>query len=280
MNKFTKMALILAVVLLSVGLVSVIGAFAMGLTWDSLGDMVNKGKLSFDLDDIIFDEEHTDDRPENINSDKGQIETQNSNIQSQRKEDNEFTAVQEDFHSLDIEFGYGTLEIKYGDVEKLQIKQKNVDKYRCYVEEGALHIEGNQKIKVNNSNYDGEITIVIPKNMVFQEVDLEVGAGKADVANLKANQVDIELGAGEVNVTGLDTKKFDAKTGAGKLYAELVGKQNDYRYELECGIGQLKIGDSSYNGLKTEQKISNPGAERFADIECGVGEIIIKFQEQ
>lgn len=248
MKKFTKIALILAVVLLSVGLVSVIGAFAMGLTWDSLGDMVNKGKLSFDLDDII--------------------------------EDNEFTAVQEDFHSLDIEFGYGTLEIKYGDVEKLQIKQKNVDKYRCYVEEGALHIEGNQKIKVNNSNYDGEITIVIPKNMVFQEVDLEVGAGKADVANLKANQVDIELGAGEVNVTGLDTKKFDAKTGAGKLYAELVGKQNDYSYELECGIGQLKIGDSSYSGLGTEQNITNPGAERFADIECGVGEIIIKFQEQ
>ena len=248
MKKFTKIALILAVVLLSVGLVSVIGAFAMGLTWDSLGDMVNKGKLSFDLDDII--------------------------------EDNEFTAVQEDFHSLDIEFGYGTLEIKYGDVEKLQIKQKNVDKYRCYVEEGALHIEGNQKIKVNNSNYDGEITIVIPKNMVFQEVDLEVGAGKADVANLKANQVDIELGAGEVNVTGLDTKKFDAKTGAGKLYAELVGKQNDYSYELECGIGQLKIGDSSYRGLGTEQNITNSGAERFADIECGVGEIIIKFQEQ
>lgn len=248
MKKFTKIALILAVVLLSVGLVSVIGSFAMGLTWDSLGDMVNKGKLSFDLDDII--------------------------------EDNEFTAVQEDFHSLDIEFGYGTLEIKYGDVEKLQIKQKNVDKYRCYVEEGALHIEGNQKIKVNNSNYDGEITIVIPKNMVFQDVDLEVGAGKADVANLKANQVDIELGAGEVNVTGLDTKKFDAKTGAGKLYAELVGKQNDYSYELECGIGQLKIGDSSYSGLGTEQNITNPGAERFADIECGVGEIIIKFQEQ
>lgn len=248
MKKFTKIALILVVVLLSVGLVSVIGSFAMGLTWDSLGDMVNKGKLSFDLDDII--------------------------------EDNEFTAVQEDFHSLDIEFGYGTLEIKYGDVEKLQIKQKNVDKYRCYVEEGALHIEGNQKIKVNNSNYDGEITIVIPKNMVFQEVDLEVGAGKADVANLKANQVDIELGAGEVNVTGLDTKKFDAKTGAGKLYAELVGKQNDYSYELECGIGQLKIGDSSYSGLGTEQNITNAGAERFADIECGVGEIIIKFQEQ
>ena len=248
MKKFTKIALILAVVLFSVGLVSVISSFAMGLTWDSLGDMVNKGKLSFDLDDII--------------------------------EDNGFTAVQEDFHSLDIEFGYGTLEIKYGDVEKLQIEQKNVDKYRCYVEEGSLHIEGNLKTKVGIANHDGEITIVIPKNIVFQEVDLEVGAGKADVANLKANQVDIELGAGEMKVTGLDTKKFDAKTGAGKLYAELVGKQNDYSYELECGIGQLKIGDSSYSGLGTEQNITNPGAERFADIECGVGEIKIQFKEQ
>ncbi len=272
MKKFTKIALILAVVLFSVGLVSVIGSFAMGLTWDSLGDMVDKGKFSFDFsnadEQLYFD----------INQE--QEDMVQDNMQSPEKEDNGFNAVQEDFHSLDIEFGYGTLEIKYGDVESVQIKQKNVDKYRCYVEEGALHIEGNQKIKIDNSNHDGEITIVVPKNMVFQEVDLEVGAGKGDVANLKANQVDIELGAGEMNVTGLDTKKFDAKTGAGKLYAELVGKQTDYSYELECGIGQLKIGESSYSGLKTEQKISNQGAERFVDIECGVGEIIIKFQEQ
>ena len=49
MKKFTKIALILAVVLFSVGLVSVIGSFAMGLTWDSLGDMVDKGKFSFDF---------------------------------------------------------------------------------------------------------------------------------------------------------------------------------------------------------------------------------------
>lgn len=254
MKKFTKIALILAVILLSVGLVSVIGSFAMGLTWESLEDMMDEGKFNFDFSD--------DDGQLNVDINEANGDT-----------------VQEDFHSLDVEIGYGLLEIKYGDVEKLQIKQKNVDKYRCYVEEGALHIEGNLKAKVNISNHDGEITIVIPKNMVFQEVDLEVGAGKADVASLKANEVDIELGAGEINVTGLDTKKFDAKTGAGKLNAKLVGKQTDYSYELECGIGQLKIGDSSYSGLNTEQKISNQGADRFADIECGIGEVIIKFQE-
>ena len=263
MKKFTRIALILSVVLFTVGLVSVIGSFAMGLTWDSLGNMVDKGKFNFDF-----------------SNDDGQLYFDIDQEQEDMVQDNDFTAVRENFHSLDIEIGYGVLEIKYGDAEKLQIKQKNVDKYRCYVEEGVLHIQGNQKLKVNKSNHDGEITIIVPKNMVFQEVDLEVGAGKADVEDLKANQVDIELGAGEMNVTGLDAKEFDAKTGAGKLYVELVGKQTDYSYELECGIGQLKIGESSYSGLKTEQKISNQGAERFADIECGIGEIIIKFQEQ
>lgn len=272
MKKFTKIALILAVVLFSVGLVSVIGSFAMGLTWDSLGDMVDKGKFSFDFsnadEQLYFD----------INQE--QEDMVQDNMQSPEKEDNGFNAVQEDFHSLDIEFGYGTLEIKYGDVESVQIKQKNVDKYRCYVEEGALHIEGNLNTKVGITNQNGELTIVLPQNMVFQEVDLEFGAGKADVAGLKANQVDVELGAGKMNITGLDTRDFNAQTGAGKLYAELVGKQTDYSYELECGIGQLKIGDSTYSGLGTEQSISNQGSERFADIECGIGEIKIKFQEQ
>lgn len=280
MKKFTKIALILAAVFLSIGLVGVIGSFAMGLTWDSLENMVDRGKFNFHVSDTGNDEIDFDIKKPNNNSHQGEADTQQGNVQSQEKEDNGFTAVQEDFHSLDIEFGYGTLEIKYGDVEKLQIKQENVDKYRCYVEEGALHIEGNLKTKVGIANHDGEITIVVPKNMVFQEVDLGVGAGKADIAGLKAHQVDVELGAGEMNVTGLDAKDFNAQTGAGELYAELVGKQTDYSYELECGIGQLKIGDSSYSGLKTEQRISNQGAERFADIECGVGEIKIQFQEQ
>ena len=250
MKKFTKIAIILAGVFVGIGLFSVIGAVAMGVTWKDFTSMVNEGKFNFGVDDIDL---------------------------SQSKQDNQQTM--ENYHNLDVEFGYGVLEITYGDVDQIQIKQEDVEQYQCYIEEETLHSEGNLKTNIGIGKHDGKIVIVIPIDMIFQEVDFQIGAGQADVSGLKANQVDIEVGAGKMNITNLDVKELNVETGAGKLYAELVGKQTDYSYNLECGIGQLKIGDSTYTGLGTEQKISNPGAERFADIECGVGEIEIEFQK-
>lgn len=270
MKKFTKVALGLAIAFLVISLFCVIGSVAMGLTWSDLTNMIDEGKFSFDTDDIG-----------NVGFRFGTEQSQSLSEHNQVKQeaDKEYAVVEENYNCLDIEFGYGNLEISYGDVEEIQIQQQNVKKYKCYVDEGTLHIEGNLKANIGIGNQAGKIVILIPKDIVFDEVDLEFGAGKAEVLDLIANKVDIELGAGEMNITKLDAKEFNAETGAGKLYAELVGKQTDYSYNLECGIGQLTIGDSTYTGLGTEQRISNPGAERFADIECGVGEIAIEFQK-
>lgn len=271
MKKFTKIAIIVVAVFMGIGLFCVIGSFAMGLTWNSFSNMVKEGKFSFDAEDI-------GNVGIKFNTDQSQNILDNNQLQTET--DKEYTEIKEKYNSLDIEFGYGVLEITYGDVEQIQIKQENVKKYKCYVDEGTLHIEGNLKANISIGNQEGKIVIVVPNNMVFDEVDFEIGVGQADVSGLIANKVDIELGAGEMNITKLDAKEVNVETGAGELYAEVVGKQTDYSYNLECGIGQLKIGDSTYSGLGTEQNISNPGAERFADIECGIGEIEIKFQEQ
>lgn len=255
MKKFTKIALILATVFLFIGLFCVIGSVAKGLTWRDFSNMVASGKFSFDIDDV------------------GTI-----GINSR----NDTTGVDgaEKYDSLDIEFGYGSLEISYGDVEEIQIEQENVKNYKCYVEEGTLHIEGNLNANIGIGNKDGKIVIVIPNDMTFSEVDLELGAGLAEITGLIAKNVDIEVGAGQMNITGLDAQKINAETGTGKLYAELVGKETDYSYNLECGIGQLKVGNSTYSGLGAEQNISNSGATRFLDLECGIGELQIEFQEQ
>lgn len=259
MKKFTKIALILATVFLFIGLFCVIGSVAMGLTWGTFSNMVYEGKFNFGAEDVG-----------NIEN-KGSVDMNTSN---------DSTVGQEIYDSLDIEFGYGTMKISYGDVEQIQIEQENVKNYKCYVDDGTLHIEGNLNANIGIGKKDGKIVIVIPNDMVFNEVDLELGAGLAEITGLVANNVDIEVGAGQMNITGLDAQKINAETGTGKLYAELVGKETDYSYNLECGIGKLKVGDSSYGGLGAEQNISNSGATRFLDLECGIGELQIEFEEQ
>lgn len=260
MKKFTKVAVVLAVIFAVIGIACVIASFAMGFTWNRLTGMVSEGKFNFafELDDF-----HEDG--------KGIIK-----VPGEKKGD--VMIPNESFRNLDIEFGAGTLEIVYADVEKVEVQRKNTTDFSCYVEEETLHIKGGLQIGVNSD--EGSIVVKIPRNMSFDEVDLEFGAGKANLTGLVANSVDIEIGAGEVNLKGLDTKALDTAVGAGKLYIELVGVESDYNYEAECGMGDIKIGTTSVSGMGGSKKTSNPGASRFMDLECGMGEIQIEFQNQ
>lgn len=251
MKKFTKVALIFAVIFAIIGAICIVVSFALGLTWDKVSGMVREGKFNFA-----------------ISSDGFYVEESEGTV----------TTVDEDFRNLDIEFSAGTLEVVYADVEEVEVQQENVHGFKRYVKEHTLHIEGGTKIGLNNAG--GTIIVRIPKDMTFDEVDLEFGAGEAKLTGLVADSVDIEVGAGEAKLIGLDVKELNAETGAGELYAELVGSETDYNYDAECGIGEIKIGTTSISGLGGSKETRNPGANRFMDLECGVGQIQIEFQNQ
>lgn len=251
MKKFTKVALIFAVVFAIIGAICIVVSFTLGLTWDKVSGMVREGKFNFAISSNGFYVEESE----------GTV-----------------TTVDEDFRNLDIEFSAGTLEVVYADVEEVEVQQENVHGFKRYVKEHTLHIEGGTKIGLNNAG--GTIIVRIPKDMTFHEVDLEFGAGEAKLTGLVADSVDIEVGAGEAKLIGLDVKELNAETGAGELYAELVGSETDYNYDAECGIGEIKIGTTSISGLGGSKETRNPGANRFMDLECGVGQIQIEFQNQ
>lgn len=252
MKKLTKITLIIAAIVGVIGICCLIGAVSMGLTWGTFTNMVKDGKLSF-----------------------GTGMTWNSGTDG--KADGSITEVDEMFGSLDVELGAGKLEIYYDDVEKVQVEQEETPGFKCYVDDDTLHVEGGQRLGVNNNR--AKIVIRIPQNYSFAEFELEVGAGEATVDGLAAQEASINVGAGKASVTNLDAKDISAETGAGELYLEVVGKQEDYSYNLECGIGELKVGEDSYGGLGSEQKIKNQDAERVLDAECGIGKIQIDFTE-
>lgn len=249
MKKFTKIAVVLAAILTIIGLICLAVSFGLGFTQRDFANMVDSGKFNFSFDRI------------------GHLD----------KEKDIATELQQEFRNLDIELGAGVLELSYGDVEEVQVQQDKVSGFGCYVEDMTLHIEGGRSVGVHNT--DETIKIVIPKDKEFEEVDLEVGAGKARLQGLIVSTMDIEVGAGEAEITDLDVKHLNAETGAGQLSVEVVGEESDYGYDMECGIGELKVGDNSYGGFGSSQHISNPGANRHMRLECGIGKIEVVFAE-
>lgn len=249
MKKFTKIAVVISAILIVVGLICLAISFGLGFTGRDFSNMVDNGKFNFALNMI-----GRWDKEQGFNEE-----------------------LQEPFRNLDIELGAGVLELTYGDVEEVQVQQNNIFGLECYVEDMTLHIEAGPSLGIHGTNET--LQIVIPREQEFEQVDLEVGAGNAKLQGLMANTMDIEVGAGEVSITNLDVKHLNAETGAGKLFVEMVGEESNYGYDVECGIGELKVGGNSYGGVSNSQHISNPGAERHMNLECGIGKIEVVFAE-
>lgn len=187
------------------------------------------------------------------------------------------TQVDEIFANLDVELGAGKVEIGYADVEKVEVEQEKTKGFRCYVEDSTLHVEGGKKFGVNNNN--AKIVIRIPRTYTFAEFELEVDAGKATVDGIVANEASIDVDAGKAEIKKLDAKKVNTSVDAGELSLEVVGKKENYSYNLECDVGTIRIGEESYTGLGTEKKINNPNAERFLEADCDVGNVHVNFTE-
>lgn len=160
------------------------------------------------------------------------------------------------------------------DVSVLNI---NIKASKLVIKDGDnLRVESNNKyIKVNNINNKLDIveakhnfvhtnnsivTVYVPRDMIFDKVYIETGAGSIDINRLSGREVKLDLGFGSLlinNLMALD--KCDIDTGAGKLVINGADVNN---LDLDIGSGQF-----TFNGVM-KNKI---------DIDAGIGEVNINL---
>lgn len=112
--------------------------------------------------------------------------------------------------------------------------------------------------------------------IVVNSLDVSVNAGEAVITSFTAKEVDFECGAGRIEATGDVAREIDISCGTGEINLAINGVKDDFNYELECGIGEIIVGDDEFSGLGNKEKRSN-GASKEMSIECGIGSIIVDF---
>jgi len=305
MKKFTKIMLKIAGGVAIVGLACMIIAFAMGMTTDGLKQMVKDGKFTFDMYDlenkiiIEMSEDDSDEvKKENEKENTGVVLDESITVQING--DERIYTTSESFANMDIDFGAGVLNIYYDDVEEVEIIEKNIDGFEVSVKNNTLVVKNTLEVTIGDiDDMDNRsLAIIIPRDMVFGEVDLDIGAaqadidglstkdvsitigaGQANISNIEAINMEMEVGAGEATVSNLDATNLDVEAGLGQVTVELCGAQTDYNYNVECGMGNVVVGDHSYGGVGAEHHGNNHHAGKLIDIECGMGEVVVKFMQ-
>lgn len=291
MKKGWKIFWIVCGVAAAVGLICCAASLAMGVTTDMIEARFPNGigwiqdDDNDDTDDDMDDMDDMDDAASEATSDTSASDS---------------IASYSNIREIEGELFAGNIVVKAADGAEITVETEGISErlgFSSYEKGGTLYLKTKENLKEWSGMNVGTITVSIPKDMVFEEVSLDIGAGKLEVESVCADSFSVEAGAGEVDILYFDAREAELDCGAGSVTAcgrvtgemdvdcgigqislTLDGCEEDYNYEISCGVGEIVCGDRSYSGIGRDEYVNN-GAGKEMDIECGVGQIHIIFQE-
>ena len=196
---------------------------------------------------------------------------------------------------LEIQVGAGKLDVKYYDGDCVKLEVGEHDQMQCFVEKNTLKIIGGLKFDVLDT--DSDMTVYLPEKNSYDKIFVKVGAGNLTIEKLCGKDVAVDVGMGNVILSGLNAENMDANVGMGNLaiegsltgdatvdcgmgqiVMELSGNGKDFDYELDCGIGSLKV-EGVYSIVGIGNKNIDNGATKEIDATVVMGNIEVKFKE-
>lgn len=324
MKKFMKGCLIIALIFLAIGIVMVVaGKSARGS--DAISQVVekvtggrahvnfgNEDGWGFTVGEDIFDKLTDADVKYDIND----ALTFDTNFEIMKNDVKKYcpgTGIRQ----LDIQVGGCVFETKVSDDGKFYLEAEKANKFQGYVQDNTLYIRESGGARNWSRMGSCVITLYVPKDFVFEEaevemgagamnlsrlcaseeISLEIGAGKIEADEVECDELKITVGAGQIELKSMELNKLSAEIGMGDFTAEgaisdeadiqcsmgnvtlrVKGKEKDFNYEMECAMGNIDIDSNSYRGLATEKSIDN-GASKKMSLECAMGNITVTFQK-
>lgn len=169
---------------------------------------------------------------------------------------------------------------------------------------------------INNPFHPGTIELTVPKDFDFENLEISLGAGTIKADKLTSENANIDVGAGSLRIKELSAVKESSYSidtgnlvidyltahnanincgvgnltasgnitgdsyitcGIGNVDLNITGKEDDYNYSIDCGIGTVIINGNSYSGVNSRTKRNN-NAENSFTLDCGIGKIALKIQ--
>lgn len=174
--------------------------------------------------------------------------------------------------SFDIEIDAGKLDIK-SEGDSFIINVYDAHGFEHSLKDGTLFIEADAGLFFTS---DGHIEIIIPSGCSLDFIDLEIGAGKANLENLVVNNLTADIGAGKLFGAELTVSNTDIEVGAGKASLEYDRPVSDFSIDSDSGIGNIKINDEKYD----KKEHLNSGAKNNINVDVGVGKVSLDFSGQ
>lgn len=211
-------------------------------------------------------------------------------------QDLHFNAVS-DVDEFVVKVHQGRVEFHVSQDDHIQVKASQIyTGFDIYQNDGKIIIEQPHYWGFNN-NKNAQVDVYIPESIALEKIKLEMSAGRTKVYGVKAEKVDIDAAAGVLTVENIECKEFDLDSsmgntiiryltsrdihvdlGAGNLKMLLNGVESEYNYNVDVGLGNVKIGNEKFSGI-ADKKTTNSHRPRTMDIDCTMGNVKVEMED-
>lgn len=111
-------------------------------------------------------------------------------------------------------------------------------------------------------------------NAEYEKLNVEVSSGDISFKDCGIDELECSSSSGEMTFDDLDADNIDVKASSGDIVLNIIGKEDDYSYDIDTSSGNIKIGSRKLDGdYQTEDDKS-----KSIKAETSSGNVTISFK--
>ena len=173
-----------------------------------------------------------------------------------------------EIREIDIDIKSSNIILKTAKNFKVETNNKDI-KYSY--EDGKVLIKQNNVNKwYFNKNNNSKLIFYIPSEISLEKVNLNNNVGDVKIDFEKISNLNIDLDVGDIFVKSMLSGKNTIKSNIGDINLELLLKQEDYKFEFDKDIGEVKL-----NNNKIKRDTITGNSNNNLKIKTNIGDIKI-----
>lgn len=199
-----------------------------------------------------------------------------------------------DIKSLKIDMNRGDIDIRKGNVNKIELQNIDPSDMKLNNEDGNVNIQvdlpnstilvSNPKIKITikedilddvNVNLDlGDITF---NDVKAKHFDVSNSLGDFKATRIESDEMNVNLDAGDVDIEGMLSNTTTIQNHLGDIKLRIDGLKEDYNYKIKNDLGDTSYADATYD-FRCDIDNGNQSAMHMLDIKQNLGDIKVSFR--
>lgn len=182
------------------------------------------------------------------------------------------------FRELDLELGACTLYLQESADDQIYVSvEGNVLRHYYLVDGSTFRVRNAGKTIIAGKS--DKVYLKIPKDFLFDEADVTIGAGTLEGGALRAGDLSMDVGAGECSLDEILGNEVSLNVGAGAIRTESL---NAEKLDLDVGAGEFRLkGVSVTRELDLELGMGNAEIDGTVtgnmNVDCGMGNVTMRL---